>query len=112
MSVLRKCSTEVGVGIVYIQTMWGRGSGLMISAIELTIELLQDSLHGTGAAATAHGNVEFVLMVRHDGLKWLLRAQRRVVGLLRNGVVDGVGGVYGITCLLCYWSWHCFACPN
>lgn len=45
-----------------------RGSGLVISALKLTIELLQDSLHGTGAAATAHGNVEFVLMVRHDGL--------------------------------------------
>lgn len=30
-----------------------------------TLELLQDSLHGTGAAATAHGDVELVLMVRH-----------------------------------------------
>lgn len=51
------------------RTMRGvSGSGLVISALELTIELLQDSLHGTGATATAHGNVEFVLVVRHDGL--------------------------------------------
>lgn len=30
-----------------------------------TIELLEDSFHGSGAAAAAHGDVEFVLVVGH-----------------------------------------------
>lgn len=32
---------------------------------KLTIELLEDSLHGTGTAAAAHGDVELVLMIDH-----------------------------------------------
>lgn len=31
-----------------------------------TVKLVQDSLHGTGAAAAAHGDVEVVLVVGHS----------------------------------------------
>lgn len=32
----------------------------------LTIEFLEDTLHGAGAAAAAHGDVELVLVVGHN----------------------------------------------
>lgn len=31
----------------------------------LAIELLEHALHGAGAAAAGHGDVEFVVVVRH-----------------------------------------------
>lgn len=50
----------------------GLGIQLDIEGFD-TLELLQDSLHGTGAAATAHGDVELVLMVRHAAfLVWIV----------------------------------------
>lgn len=38
--------------------MDGRNGGL-------TVEFLQDTLHGAGAAAAAHADVEFVVVARH-----------------------------------------------
>lgn len=35
--------------------------------LRLTIEFLEDALHGTRAAAAAHADVELVVMVRHLG---------------------------------------------
>lgn len=50
--------------------MWGRGivfyqSDRQRHPIVHTVKLLQDSFHGAGAAAAAHGDVELVLVVRH-----------------------------------------------
>jgi hypothetical protein len=33
----------------------------------LTLELLQHALHGAGAAAAGHGDVEFVVVLGHFG---------------------------------------------
>ena len=33
----------------------------------LTVQLLEDTLHGTGASATGHSHIELVLVVRHGG---------------------------------------------
>jgi hypothetical protein len=49
----------------------------------LTIELLQHALHGAGAAAAGHGDVELVVVFGHfEGVLRLLWA-------LKCGLVDG-----------------------
>lgn len=47
-----------------------------------TVKLVQDSLHGTGAAAAAHGDVEVVLVVGHFEVE---------VGMRVGGVAVGGG---------------------
>lgn len=55
----------------------GGGVCLVLSVIDgystnvHTVKLLQDSFHGAGTAAAAHGDVELVLVVRHFGLRGL-----------------------------------------
>lgn len=43
-------------------SMWREGHDVH------TVKLLQDSFHGAGTAAAAHGDVELVLVVGHSGL--------------------------------------------
>lgn len=51
----------------------------------LTIELLQDTLHGAGAAAAGHGDVELVVVLGHFGEWWVgCEVWWRVVLLLRE----------------------------
>lgn len=42
----------------------------------ITVEFLEDSLHGAGAAAAGHCDIEFVVVFGHCG---------RVVGVLGSG---------------------------
>lgn len=40
---------------------------MQCSAMRLTVKFLEDALHGARAAAAGHGDVEFVLVIRHVG---------------------------------------------
>jgi hypothetical protein len=40
----------------------------LVMAFRLTVEFLEDTLHGTRAAAAAHADVELVVMARHLGV--------------------------------------------
>lgn len=42
----------------------------------LTIEFLENALHGAGAAAAGHLDVELVVMFRHGGCRGLKRERR------------------------------------
>lgn len=79
----------VGCGISTWPREGMRGKGVLVIS-KHTIELLQNSLHGTGATATAHGDVELVLMVRHGEWRWLFSCY------LWEGREEEARGVWGV----------------
>lgn len=60
--------------------------GLVEGGVRSTVELLEDAVDGAGAAAAAHGDVEFVLVRHDDGGGW------RCSGISRARWEEGGGG--------------------
>ena len=65
--------TPVEGGVVSKRVVRGRISGCLLYADRkgLTIELLEHALHGAGAAAAGHGDVELVVVLGHFGGWWV-----------------------------------------
>lgn len=59
-----------------------------------TLKLVQDSFHGTRAAAAAHGDVELVLVVGHFDLEVGMGVYG--VAVVADVVVGAVGGKLGV----------------